>query len=1150
MQTKTLYRLASLLVVTSLVISTNWMVHAAAPSAASAQSTTDFTFTPVADAYVMQSAPDSNYGASASLRVDNTPLTRSYLRFAIEGLNGSAIQAAKLRIYANSSNNSGYSVYALADNNWTEDTISFNNSPVAGDNLSNSQPFNGGVWTEVDISGYAQSEGTYNLVITTTSDTNTNLGSRESAATAPQLVITSISQEVSTPTSTDMPTLAPTNLPTSTDVPTLAPTDLPTATDVPTLALTDVPTSTSAPSPTATSQAGVDWQPSFPIRAAFYYPWFPQAWTQSGIYPYTNYTPSLDYYNSADLNIVKQHINMMQYGNIQAGISSWWGQGHHTDTKFAGLLSAATGTNFRWSLYYENESQGDPSVSQIQNDLTYIRDHYGNDPSFLRVNGRFVVFVYSDTADACGMADRWKQANTVGAYIVLKVFPGYAACANQPDDWHQYAPAVAADQQGTISYAISPGFWLKGQTVRLARDINRWTQNVKDMVASGAKWQLVTTFSEWGEGTIVEPATEWASASGYGQYLDALHFNGNITVPTQTSGPQPTATKTAVPLPTSTQTLVPQPTATQTSAPLPTSTQPPAPTATKVNTPTATPIPGQSQNLSFIPVADAYVNAASASTNYGGSTSLRVDASPVVKSYLRFSVRGLGGQAISQARLLIYASSSSTQGLVAQAVANNTWGETTLNSTNAPALGNTLASSPAVTGGTWVTLDVTSYVTAEGTFSFGVTTPGSTAISLASRESGANSPKLIVSINGSSTPVVTSTSTSLPTATKTSAPVFTATKTLVPPTATLVGPTATNTPISTYTPVILTKGPTLIYTGDNTRMRIFWQWSSNATFQVQWGTSTSYGLGNVSVSPTDATNHLYIYDISGLTPGTKYYYRVVAGSQYSGGTFYAAPASSATNLKFISYGDTRTNGSVHNGLAGQVISLYQSDPAFQTLNLNVGDWVSGDSESAWTSEWFASSYTNIRTQNANISEIGARGNHEGGATYWKRYWPQPFVSGGLYRSFDYGPMHVAILDQYTAYGAGSAQYNWLKADLAASTKTWKLVVLHEPGWSAGGGHSNNTTVQNDLQPLFQQYGVSIVFGGHNHYYARAVTNGVTHLTMGGGGAPQYAPASGQPNIVKAVQAYSFGQFTISGTTLTAKIVNNSGATIDTFTITK
>ncbi len=266
-----------------------------------------------------------------------------------------------------------------------------------------------------------------------------------------------------------------------------------------------------------------DWQPAFPIRAAFYYPWYPEAWDQWSIYPYTNYTPTLGFYSLNDPASIKQHIAMMQYAHIDAAIASWWGQGSQTDAKISSLLSASRGTSFRWSLYYENESISNPSAGQIQSDLVYIRDHYGSDPNFLRVDGKFVVFVYADGSDACGMADRWKQANTVGAYVVLKVFPGYGKCASQPDSWHQYCPAEAADQQGSLSYTVSPGFWQKGYPVRLGRDLARWTQNVSDMVASGAEWQLITTFNEWGEGTAVEPATEWASPSGNGVFLDVLH---------------------------------------------------------------------------------------------------------------------------------------------------------------------------------------------------------------------------------------------------------------------------------------------------------------------------------------------------------------------------------------------------------------------------------------------------------------------------------------------------------------------------------------------------------------------------------------------------------------------------------------------------
>jgi len=269
-----------------------------------------------------------------------------------------------------------------------------------------------------------------------------------------------------------------------------------------------------------------DYQPTFPIRAVFYYPWFPEAWSQGGINPYTNYSPTLGYYSSADPAVIRQHIAAMQYGGIAAGIASWWGQGHLTDQHFATILATTAGSTLRWTIYYEPEGQGNPAVSQITADLIYLRDHYGGDPSYLRIAGRFVVFVYADATDGCSMVDRWKQANSVNAYIVLKVFAGYKTCANQPDGWHQYAPSVAADSQGAFSYSISPGFWKVGEAPRLTRDLARWTTNIGNMIASGARFQLITTFNEWGEGTAVESAAEWASPSGYGAYLDALHNNG------------------------------------------------------------------------------------------------------------------------------------------------------------------------------------------------------------------------------------------------------------------------------------------------------------------------------------------------------------------------------------------------------------------------------------------------------------------------------------------------------------------------------------------------------------------------------------------------------------------------------------------------
>ena len=183
-----------------------------------------FTFKPVADAYVIQTSPDTNYGTSISLRVDNSPFTRSYLRFTVTGLNGSAIQSVKLRVYANSANTTGYAVQAEANNTWTESAITYNTAPAPGSVINNSAPFTSAVWTEVDVSSYVKAEGTYNFVLTTTNNTNTNLASREST-NSPQLVVTGGTSASATPGKSPTSTKAPTQKPaTSTPPPTSTPT--------------------------------------------------------------------------------------------------------------------------------------------------------------------------------------------------------------------------------------------------------------------------------------------------------------------------------------------------------------------------------------------------------------------------------------------------------------------------------------------------------------------------------------------------------------------------------------------------------------------------------------------------------------------------------------------------------------------------------------------------------------------------------------------------------------------------------------------------------------------------------------------------------------------------------------------------------------
>ena len=342
------------------------------------------------------------------------------------------------------------------------------------------------------------------------------------------------------------------------------------------------------------------------------------------------------------------------------------------------------------------------------------------------------------------------------------------------------------------------------------------------------------------------------------------------------------------------------------------------------------------------------------------------------------------------------------------------------------------------------------------------------------------------------------------------------------------------------------KAPYLVYGGDNTEMAVHWQLLLSDTCTLEWGTDPTYSLGSVETVEY-GSDHQHSYTVGDLVPGAQYYYRVVVEGQEYDGYFRAAPADDAYSVKFFAYGDTRTYPADHDAVAGAMVSAYTADPDLCTFVLSVGDLVSnGDNESTWDTEFFDPAYSNISGMLAHLPYQSARGNHEGAAILFAKYFPYPFV-GGRYWSFDYGPAHFTVVDQYTSYGTGSAQLAWIESDLSSTTKPWKFICLHEPGWSAGG-HSNSTGVQNYIQPLCEQYGVPIVFGGHNHYYARAVVNGIQHVTTGGGGAPLYDPNPAYPNIVTTAKAHHLCIVDIDGGTLHYKAITPTGTLLDSLTL--
>ncbi len=123
-----------------------------------------------------------------------------------------------------------------------------------------------------------------------------------------------------------------------------------------------------------------------------------------------------------------------------------------------------------------------------------------------------------------------------------------------------------------------------------------------------------------------------------------------------------------------------------------------------------------------------------------------------------------------------------------------------------------------------------------------------------------------------------------------------------------------------------------------------------------------------------------------------------------------------------------------------------------------------------------------------------------------------------YYSYNLGTWHIIALNSEIDFSPGSAQDQWLRADLAANKATCTLAYWHEPLFSSGL-HGNVGRVR-PLWEVLYQYGADVVLSAHDHDYERfapqnpngqADPRGIREFVAGTGGAGLYPLSRRQPN---------------------------------------
>lgn len=191
----------------------------------------------------------------------------------------------------------------------------------------------------------------------------------------------------------------------------------------------------------------------------------------------------------------------------------------------------------------------------------------------------------------------------------------------------------------------------------------------------------------------------------------------------------------------------------------------------------------------------------------------------------------------------------------------------------------------------------------------------------------------------------------------------------------------------------------------------------------------------------------------------------------------------------------------------------------------------------------------------------AVGNHEyktaGASGYWDYWGNAAGVRGQGYYSFDLGDWHIVALNSncsIVSCVAGSAQEQWLRADLAAHPKKCTLAFFHHPRFNSGASHGNNTKVRPLWRALYDAR-ADVILNGHEHLYERfapqtpaGVANskrGIRQFTVGTGGRALYQFGTVQPNSeVRQNRALGVLKLTLKATSYTWEFVPVAGQTFE------
>jgi hypothetical protein len=151
------------------------------------------------------------------------------------------------------------------------------------------------------------------------------------------------------------------------------------------------------------------------------------------------------------------------------------------------------------------------------------------------------------------------------------------------------------------------------------------------------------------------------------------------------------------------------------------------------------------------------------------------------------------------------------------------------------------------------------------------------------------------------------------------------------------------------------------------------------------------------------------------------------------------------------------------------------------------------------------------------------GNHDyeqaGAAPYYAYFEDNAGPFGLGYYRYTAGPWRVFALNSEVPVGPGSAQMQWLRAELNVNRTPCTLAYWHKPLFTSGPNGPNRD--MREIWRTLYEFDVDLVLTGHDHLYERFApqdadgrtdsARGIRQVTVGTGGGALYTPITSAPN---------------------------------------